>query len=108
MDGLYEIARHRGLARVEWTTDTSNEGAEAFYEALQHESRSRPRSSTRRCLAARRRQAQRRFRPPGLRPRRLLDAAWPALRRDRMADLAERPSVMASRSARCGFWSSLR
>jgi ribosomal protein S18 acetylase RimI-like enzyme len=34
MDGLYEIARRRGLSRVEWTTDTSNEGAQAFYEAL--------------------------------------------------------------------------
>ncbi len=34
MDGLYDIARRRGLSRVEWTTDTSNEGAQAFYEAL--------------------------------------------------------------------------
>jgi GNAT superfamily N-acetyltransferase len=33
MDGLYEIARRRGLSRVEWTTDTSNPGAQAFYEA---------------------------------------------------------------------------
>lgn len=34
MDGLYEVARRRGLSRVEWTTDTSNQGAQAFYEAL--------------------------------------------------------------------------
>ena len=34
MDGLYMVARRRGLSRVEWTTDTSNEGAQAFYEAL--------------------------------------------------------------------------
>jgi GNAT superfamily N-acetyltransferase len=34
MDGLWEVARRRGLSRVEWTTDTSNEGARAFYEAL--------------------------------------------------------------------------
>jgi GNAT superfamily N-acetyltransferase len=34
MEGLYEIARRRGLSRVEWTADTSNEGAQAFYEAL--------------------------------------------------------------------------
>lgn len=34
MDGLYAVARRRGLSRVEWTTDTSNEGAQAFYEAL--------------------------------------------------------------------------
>ncbi|HEX3713117.1 MAG TPA: GNAT family N-acetyltransferase [Trebonia sp.] len=33
MDGLYEIARRRGLSRVEWTTDTSNRDAQAFYEA---------------------------------------------------------------------------
>lgn len=34
MDGLGEIAARRGMSRVEWTTDTSNEGAQAFYEAL--------------------------------------------------------------------------
>jgi GNAT superfamily N-acetyltransferase len=34
MDGLYAAARRCGLSRVEWTTDTSNEGAQAFYEAL--------------------------------------------------------------------------
>jgi GNAT superfamily N-acetyltransferase len=34
MDGLYEIARRRDLSRVEWTTDASNEGAQAFYAAL--------------------------------------------------------------------------
>lgn len=34
MDGLYDVARRRGLSRVEWTTDTSNQGAQKFYEAL--------------------------------------------------------------------------
>jgi len=34
MDGLGAIAARRGLSRVEWTTDTANEGAQAFYEAL--------------------------------------------------------------------------
>jgi GNAT superfamily N-acetyltransferase len=34
MDGLGVIAGRRGLSRVEWTTDASNEGARAFYEAL--------------------------------------------------------------------------
>jgi len=34
MEGLSAIAGRRGLARVEWTADTSNEGARAFYEAL--------------------------------------------------------------------------
>lgn len=34
MDGLGAIAARRGLSRVEWTTDTGNEGAQAFYEAL--------------------------------------------------------------------------
>jgi GNAT superfamily N-acetyltransferase len=34
MNGLYEVARRRGLSRVEWTTDTSNQVAQAFYEAL--------------------------------------------------------------------------
>jgi GNAT superfamily N-acetyltransferase len=27
MGGLYDVARRRGLSRVEWTTDTSNVGA---------------------------------------------------------------------------------
>ena len=34
MDALYDVARRRGLSRVEWTTDTSNVGAQAFYESL--------------------------------------------------------------------------
>jgi GNAT superfamily N-acetyltransferase len=34
MDGLYDLARRRGLSRVEWTTDTSNVEAQAFYESL--------------------------------------------------------------------------
>jgi GNAT superfamily N-acetyltransferase len=34
MEGLYDVARRRGLSRVEWTTDTSNGGAQAFYEAI--------------------------------------------------------------------------
>ena len=34
MDSLYDVARHCGVARVEWTTDTSNVGAQAFYESL--------------------------------------------------------------------------
>jgi GNAT superfamily N-acetyltransferase len=34
MNGLYDVARRRGLSRVEWTTDTSNVGAQAFYESL--------------------------------------------------------------------------
>jgi ribosomal protein S18 acetylase RimI-like enzyme len=34
MDGLGAVAARRGLSRVEWTTDASNEGAQAFYEAL--------------------------------------------------------------------------
>lgn len=34
MEGLYSVARRRGLSRVEWTTDTSNQGAQKFYEAL--------------------------------------------------------------------------
>jgi GNAT superfamily N-acetyltransferase len=32
MDGLYRIAAERGCSRVEWTTDTDNAGAVAFYE----------------------------------------------------------------------------
>jgi ribosomal protein S18 acetylase RimI-like enzyme len=34
MSGLYRIAADRGCSRVEWTTDTSNLGAQAFYETL--------------------------------------------------------------------------
>ena len=34
MNSLYAVAQRRGLSRVEWTTDTSNQGAQAFYEAL--------------------------------------------------------------------------
>lgn len=34
MDGMYRIATERGCSRVEWTTDTSNRDAQAFYEAL--------------------------------------------------------------------------
>ena len=34
MDGLAVIAGRRGLSRVEWTTDASNQGAQAFYEEL--------------------------------------------------------------------------
>jgi hypothetical protein len=34
MDGLHDVARRRGLPRVEWTTDMSNVGAQAFYESL--------------------------------------------------------------------------
>lgn len=34
MDGLYRIAAERGCSRVEWTTDTSNQAAQAFYESL--------------------------------------------------------------------------
>jgi ribosomal protein S18 acetylase RimI-like enzyme len=34
MDGLYDVARRCDLSRVEWTTDTSSEGAQAFYESL--------------------------------------------------------------------------
>ena len=30
MHGLRDIARRRGLSRVEWTTDTSNQGAQAL------------------------------------------------------------------------------
>jgi ribosomal protein S18 acetylase RimI-like enzyme len=33
MDALEDIARRRRLSRVEWTTDISNPGAQAFYEA---------------------------------------------------------------------------
>jgi GNAT superfamily N-acetyltransferase len=34
MDGLSGIAASKGCSRVEWTTDTSNTGAQEFYEAL--------------------------------------------------------------------------
>jgi len=34
MDGLYGIAAERGCSRVEWTTDTSNQAAQAFYESI--------------------------------------------------------------------------
>jgi GNAT superfamily N-acetyltransferase len=34
MDGLHRIAADRGCSRVEWTTDTSNPGVQAFYESL--------------------------------------------------------------------------
>ncbi len=34
MGGLYEIAAERGCSRVEWTTDTDNQDAQAFYESL--------------------------------------------------------------------------
>ena len=34
MDGLYEIAVSQGCSRVEWTTDTGNPAAQAFYAAL--------------------------------------------------------------------------
>ena len=34
MDELSAIARRRGLSRVEWTTDTPNQDAQAFYAAL--------------------------------------------------------------------------
>lgn len=34
MDGLYKIAASQGCSRVEWTTDTGNPGARAFYAAL--------------------------------------------------------------------------
>lgn len=34
MDGLYRIAAEHGCSRVEWTTDTDNAGALAFYEGI--------------------------------------------------------------------------
>lgn len=34
MDVLNKIAASQGCSRVEWTTDTSNPGARAFYTAL--------------------------------------------------------------------------
>ena len=32
MDTLHAVARERGCSRVEWTTDTENADAQAFYE----------------------------------------------------------------------------
>ncbi len=34
MRGLFDLAAEHGCSRVEWTTDTDNEGALAFYRAL--------------------------------------------------------------------------
>jgi ribosomal protein S18 acetylase RimI-like enzyme len=34
MDRLRAIAVARGCTRLEWTTDTSNAGAQSFYESL--------------------------------------------------------------------------
>jgi GNAT superfamily N-acetyltransferase len=34
MEALYRVAADAGCSRVEWTTDTDNPGAQAFYEAL--------------------------------------------------------------------------
>jgi RimJ/RimL family protein N-acetyltransferase len=34
MEGLHRIAAEQGCSRVEWTTDTSNPGAQQFYESL--------------------------------------------------------------------------
>lgn len=34
MGGLFKIAADAGCSRVEWTSDTSNTGAQAFYETL--------------------------------------------------------------------------
>lgn len=34
MDGLFKIAADAGCSRVEWTTDSGNTSARAFYEAL--------------------------------------------------------------------------
>jgi len=34
MGALFETARKHGCSRVEWTTDTGNAGAQAFYEEL--------------------------------------------------------------------------
>jgi GNAT superfamily N-acetyltransferase len=34
MGALFDVARRRGASRVEWTTDTSNTIAQAFYAAL--------------------------------------------------------------------------
>jgi GNAT superfamily N-acetyltransferase len=35
MNGLYRIAAERGCSRVEWTTDTGNQAAQAFYESIE-------------------------------------------------------------------------
>lgn len=34
MQALFEVAGQRGCSRVEWTTDSGNAGARAFYEEL--------------------------------------------------------------------------
>lgn len=34
MEGLYLIAAERGCSRLEWTTDTGNQAAQAFYASL--------------------------------------------------------------------------
>jgi GNAT superfamily N-acetyltransferase len=34
MRALFEMAGQRGCSRVEWTTDSGNAGAQAFYEML--------------------------------------------------------------------------
>jgi ribosomal protein S18 acetylase RimI-like enzyme len=34
MDGLYRVAAENGCSRVEWTTDTGNQAAQAFYESI--------------------------------------------------------------------------
>lgn len=34
MGGIVRVAANRGCSRLEWTTDTDNPGAQAFYEAL--------------------------------------------------------------------------
>jgi hypothetical protein len=35
MQALFEVAGQRGCSRVEWTTDSGNAGAQAFYGMLQ-------------------------------------------------------------------------
>ena len=34
MNGIFDVAAKLGCSRVEWTTDTGNAGAQAFYESL--------------------------------------------------------------------------
>ena len=34
MQALFEVAGQHGCSRVEWTTDSGNAGAQAFYEML--------------------------------------------------------------------------
>jgi GNAT superfamily N-acetyltransferase len=34
MAGVHDVARRRGLSRIEWTTDSSNVSAQAFYGSL--------------------------------------------------------------------------